>query len=678
MSTEISRRSFLQSTILATGTLRMPALLAAEHSSLSASLNGLSALRAVDFSKVRIADDFWQPKQKRVATITLQACIAQTEQSGRIRNFEKAARKQGEPQGEAQIGLFAADSDVYKALEAISYSLKTRPDVALESKADEWINKIAAAQLSDGYLNTYFTLTGLDKRWTDMGLHEDYCAGHLIEAAIAYYHATGKRKLLDAAIRFADHIDSTFRVPNRHWISGHEEIELALVKLFRETGDARYLKLAEWYLEQRGHGYARSNFSVDPKYWQDQVPVEAQREMVGHAVRAMYLYCGATDVTALTRDPRYFQAMKAVWDDVVQRKIYITGGVGSSAENEGFSRAFDLPNAQAYCETCASCGMVFWNHRMAQLTGEGQYIDVLERSLYNGALSGMGLNGDRFFYTNPLASTRTAPPSFFGIGRQEWAKLGCCPPNITRLVASLGGYVYAESDEGIWVNLFVSSSARCRVRQTDVTLEAETNYPWEGRIRLKINPQRALHCALRVRIPGWAKGVAVPSGLYRYLEPEGGQVQLRVNGQGVPIQEEKGYAVIERRWRKGDVVELVLPMDVQRVVARNEVEADRERVVLQRGPIVYCVEGADNQGKAWNLIASKETPFSTALYHVLHEPVVAIQGNVQTFGAAPDGQSVARENRTITAIPYYAWANRDDYEMQVWLPTAVDDIKVNG
>lgn len=348
----------------------------------------------VSFEQVNITDSFWRPKIDKVATVTMAACIYQTEErTPRIRNFEKVARARGEK----HEGIYYDDSDVYKALEAMAYALKTHPDAKLEAKADEWISKIAAAQMPDGYLNTYYSLRGIDKRWTDVEKHEDYNAGHLFEAAVAYYQVTGKRKLLDVAIRLADHIDTTFRIPNRRWISGHEEIELALVKLYRVTGTDRYLKLAQWYLEQRGHQFPYQSTWLTPAYWQDLKPVEEQTEITGHAVRAMYLYSGAADVAALTGNNRYMGAMQKVWQDVVERNMYITGGIGSAGSNEGFSVDYDLPNEQAYCETCASVGMVFWNQRMAQLTGDAKFLDVLERSLYNGALDGISLAGDRFF-----------------------------------------------------------------------------------------------------------------------------------------------------------------------------------------------------------------------------------------------------------------------------------------
>jgi len=430
----------------------------------------------VSFSKVNITDNFWSPKLKLVATATLKACIYQTETATpRIKNFQKVARNKGEQ----HEGIFYDDSDVFKALEAIAYSLKNNPDPALEKKADEWIDIVAAAQQPDGYLNTWYTLKGLKDRYTDMSMHEDYNAGHMIEAAVAYYNVTGKRKFLDVCIKWADHFDALFGPGKSHWVTGHQELELALVKLYKVTSDKKYLKLADWLLSERGHrlakGYTWTEWK-DTAYAQDVLPVKEQKEITGHAVRAMYMYTGAADVAALTGDLDYMKAMETVWQDVVYRNMYITGGIGSSGSNEGFSVDYDLPNEQAYCETCASVGMVFWNQRMNALTGDAKYIDVLEKSLYNGALDGLSLSGDRFFYGNPLASTGRG-------SRREWFGTACCPANIARLIASLGDYVYAKNETGIWVNLFVGSDTKLNIGKNEVAVKMETNYPLDGKVK---------------------------------------------------------------------------------------------------------------------------------------------------------------------------------------------------
>lgn len=630
-----------------------------------------SKLEPVSFANVTITDNFWKPRMDKVATTTLQACIYQTEvKTPRIQNFEVAA---GTRQGKFQ-GIFYDDSDVYKALEAISYAIKNKSNPDLEKKADEWIDKIAAAQQPDGYINTYYTLQFPDKRWTDMSMHEDYNGGHLIEAAVAYYNATGKRKLLEVAIRFADHFDSQFGPGKRDWVTGHQELELALVKLYKTTKNDKYLKMASWLLDERGHklakGYTWTEWK-DTAYAQDLVPVKQQTEITGHAVRAMYMYTGAADVAAQTGDTGYMNAMKTVWDDVVNRNMYITGGIGSSGNNEGFSKDYDLPNEQAYCETCASVGMVFWNQRMNLLTGEGKYFDVLERSLYNGALDGLSLSGDHFFYGNPLASDGQHY-------RREWFGTACCPSNIARLVASLGDYIYNKSSDAIWVNLFVASNTKIAMGKTNVAIDQSSNYPWDGEVTINLNPDKKAKFTLYVRIPGWATGKAVPGDLYHFVKMPAKTVEVMVNGKLEQLIEIKnGYVAFNREWKKGDQVKVLLPMDVREVASKEEVIANVDRVALQRGPLVYCVEGADNRGKAWNFLLPEGTPFASVFKKDLLEGITTIEFDAPVIQTSADGLSVSTTSKTITAIPYYSWCNRGSNPMQVWLPRKIKDIKVN-
>ncbi|MCU0356584.1 MAG: glycoside hydrolase family 127 protein [Cyclobacteriaceae bacterium] len=624
----------------------------------------------VSFSRVLITDTFWKARLDKIATATIPACVEQTEiKTPRIRNFEVAA---GLREGKFE-GIFYDDSDVFKALEAMAYSLKNNPDPVLEKKADEWIDKIAAAQLPDGYINTYYTLTGLDKRWTDMSMHEDYNGGHLIEAAVAYYQTTGKRKLLDVAIRFADHFDSLFGPGKRNWVTGHQELELALVKLYKVTGEKRYLNLADWLLSQRGlklaKGYTWTDWR-DTAYAQDVLPVKKQREITGHAVRAMYLYTGAADVAALTADAEYMEAMKAVWEDVVYRNFYITGGIGSSGRNEGFSVDYDLPNLQAYCETCASVGMVFWNQRMNMLTGQSLYMDVLERSLYNGAQSGLSLSGDRFFYGNPLASFGTH-------NRREWFGTACCPANIARLTASVGDYIYGVSDGGLWVNLFIGSATSVTMNKKAVGIAMETNYPSDGKITINVNPSSRNRFALRVRIPGWAEGKAVPGDLYRFKNLPEGKVVISVNGKPESVTMEDGYAVILRDWKKGDIAAIQLPMEVMEVQADEKVKQNAGRVALQRGPLVYCVEGADNDFRAWNFVVPENTQFKTSYRPDLLGGVTTITFEAPVLETDASGQSVQTAIKTLTAIPYFLWNNRGPNEMQVWLPRKINALRIN-
>lgn len=630
----------------------------------------MPAFEFVNFSQVNITDLFWKPKIDKVATVTLKACVYQTEEkTPRIRNFEKVARNKGE----RFEGLYYDDSDVYKALEAMAYALKTHPDSQIEAKADEWIDKIAAAQLPDGYVGTYFTLRDKNLRWTNIEAHEDYNAGHMFEAAVAYYNVTGKRKFLDVAIRFANHIDSAFRLGGKPWFSGHQEIELALVKLYKVTRDERYLKLADWYLQQRGkdiYTYGKTWFTRP--YWQDMLPVKKQTEITGHAVRAMYLYTGAADVAALTGDAEYMDAMKKVWEDVVYRNMYITGGIGSAGDNEGFSRDFDLPNEDAYCETCASVGMVLWNQRMGQLTGDSKYVDVLERSLYNGALDGLSLDGGQFFYDNVLASNGQHK-------RREWFGTACCPANIARLVTSLGNYIYGKSADGIWINLFVGSNTSVMIGKTELGMHMETRYPWNGRVSLRMEPRQKLKTRLHIRIPGWAGNPVATGELYRALVMPGRypDIGLRVNGKPVESRIENGYAIVEREWKKDDLVDWEIPMEVKKISAMPEVKANTDRLAIQRGPLVYCVEGADNKEGVWNLVMPPQTEFSAIDFRVLDEPVIALRAELPSAYPDADGKSVRIAPRQVTAIPYYCWANRGANPMQVWLPVKIKEVKIN-
>jgi DUF1680 family protein len=623
----------------------------------------------VSFAEVTITDPFWSKRLRTVARSTIPACVDQTEvKTPRIRNFEVAA---GLRPGTFE-GIFYDDSDVYKAIEAIAYSLRNNPDPQLEARVDTWIEKIAAAQLSDGYINTYYTLTGLDKRWTDMSMHEDYNGGHLIEAAIAYYQTTGKRKLLEVAIRFADHFASRFGPGKQSWVTGHQELELALVKLYKITGEKKYLQLADWLLDQRGRklasGYTWSQWK-DTAYAQDVIPVKQQREITGHAVRAMYLYTGAADVAAHTGDAEYIQAMKAVWEDVVHRNMYITGGIGSSGRNEGFSQDYDLPNLQAYCETCASVGMVFWNHRMNQLTGEGKYADILERSLYNGAQAGLSLSGDRFFYGNPLASTGNH-------SRRAWFGTACCPSNIARLTASVGDYIYGTSAEAIWIQQYIGSKTRLMIGKTPVHVEMISDYMWRGRVSISLAPEKSTTFSVYLRIPSWASENPVPGDLYSFVSPPKLQIQLILNGQTLPVITNNGYAVITRKWKKGDRIELHFPMDVCEITSHENVAYNRGRVALQRGPLVYCVEGADNDGQAFHFVVPENTGYETVFEPDKLGGIVTIRFNAPAVRIV-SADRVETTIDEIIAIPYFLWCNRGPNPMQVWLPRAFETIRIN-
>ncbi len=624
----------------------------------------------VIFSKVTITDDFWKPKIDKVATKTLQACIYQTEEkTGRIRNFEKVARGKNEK----HEGVFYDDSDVFKAIEAMAYAIKTNGSKELEKKADEWIDKIAAAQQPDGYLNTFYSLTGIQNRWQDMSMHEDYCGGHMIEAAVAYFDATGKRKFLDVAIKWANHFNDVFGPGKRDWVTGHQELELAMVKLYKSTNNKSYLNAADWLLSERGKGLGKGYTWSDWKdtgYVQDLVPVKDQKEITGHAVRAMYLYTGAADVATYTGDQDYMKAMRRVWEDVVFRNMYITGGIGSAGSNEGFTKDFDLPNEQAYCETCASVGMVFWNQRMNNLTGNAEYIDVLERSLYNGALDGLSLSGDRFFYGNPLASLGKQ-------SRKEWFGTACCPSNIARLIASLGNFIYGYANNKIFINLFVGSQTSFTLPNGNIQLNLQTSYPWNGDIKCTLSMKKKMKSSIAFRIPGWSKGIPAPGELYAFSDNKAEKPVMLINNVEVSFTEEDGYAVVEREWKNNDVVEYKIPMSIKKVVARNELKYNNERMALQRGPLVYCVEGADNNNKTWNILSPADAKFQTQDLKILDEKIVSLVADLPVIEIANDKLSAKTTKQKVRAIPYYTWCNRGSNEMQIWLPVSLKDVKIN-
>lgn len=610
-------------------------------------------LKAVPLKNVEINDRFWAPRQETLRKVTIPHLFKMLEKAGNINNFRLAKDKATE----GYSGPFWMDSDLYKAIEAAAYVLAKNPDPLLEKQMDELISLIASVQMPDGYLNTYFQVVERDKRWTNlMSAHELYCAGHLFEAAVAYYEATGKRNLLDVAIRFADHIDSIFGEGKRLGYPGHPEIELALVKLWKVTGDKRYLELARFFILKRGTKFFAQEHNIpleqyDGTYWQDNVPIKEQKEIVGHAVRAGYLMAGATDVGRETNDEELLQMVQRVWRNATERRMFITGGIGSSSANEGFTTDYDLPNLTAYQETCASCAMVFWAQRLALLYGDAKYVDVLERSLYNGALAGISLSGDRFFYVNPLESKG-------GYKREEWFGCACCPPNIARLIASLGDYIYAQSEEGIWVNLYVQSRADVELKGGKVRLEVIGDYPWDGHMLISLHPSQPFEFSLHLRVPGWCRGVDV-----------------RINGKREEKPTiEKGYVVIKRTWKEGDKVEIDLPMPVEKIVAHPGVKEDVGKMALQRGPLVYCFEEEDQRAPLRFIYLTLAEEFKPKWEGNLLGGVAVLEGE----GVASDGvdwqgklyqPAPAKVKRVkVRAIPYYAWGNREPGAMKVWMP----------
>ena len=578
----------------------------------------------VGFAQVNVNDNFWAPRIKRHAEVTIPFCLDQCMvQTNRVNNFAIAA---GLKKGKFR-GIFYDDSDLYKVLEGVSYSLRNFPNPKVEHVADSIIALIAAAQQPDGYINTYYTITGLDKRWTDMDKHEMYCGGHLIEAALAYYDATGKDALLKVAIRWADYLCETFGPGKKDWVPGHEEIELALVKLYRHTQNKKYLDLAHFLLEERGRGIGGDSESL--AYDQNAIPVKDLRRIDGHAVRATYLFTGMADYSAAASDPTYLPALHAIWEHLTVAQMYITGGIGSSRHNEGFTEDFDKPNREAYCETCASVGMVFWNQRMNMFSGEGKYIDILERSLYNGTLAGMSVSGDLFFYVNPLSSDGTHH-------RKPWYGTACCPSQLSRFIASVGGYIYALSDDAVWVNLYVGSSTKVRVPKanTEVAVAMETDYPWNGVVKMTVNPEQPARFAVKLRIPSWCESYSV-----------------RVDGKLVKAKVHDGYLTIDRKWSKESEIILDMDMTVRVLTDDPRVKANEGRKAIQRGPLVYCIEQTDNPD------------MDNA--RILKNDVYTVQSDNTLL---PGAKVIVAQKSGLRFIPYFLWDNREAGRMDVWVP----------
>lgn len=620
------------------------------------------AITAVPFSDIELTDNFWT---KRIATnrdVTIPYGFRKCEEDGRIRNFEKAAGLlEGVYEGEMPFD----DSDVYKIIEGAAYSLRLSPDKELEAYVDGIITKIAAAQEDDGYLCTWKTLhpdrsptywVEAGPRWNHLSMsHELYNVGHLYEAAYAHFQATGKRNLLDVALKNADLIARTFGPGKKLDPPGHQIIETGLIKLYRITKHQEYLDLAKFFLDQRGNTEGHALYGTSS---QDHLPVIEQEEAVGHAVRAAYMYAGMTDIAAIMKDRAYLQAIDRIWKNVVEKKIYITGGLGSRHEGEVFGGDYELPNLTSYAETCAAIANIFWNHRMFLLHGEAKYIDVLERTLYNGMLCGVSLTGDSFFYPNCLASDGKFEFNRRALTRQPWFNCVCCPTNVARFLPSVPGYIYAQRDDSLYVNLFITNRARIAIEETEIGIEQQCDYPWTGKVRILLNPETRKRFTIRLRIPGWALNEPLPGNLYHFLDENPEDITIKVNGDAIDYEIERGFAVINRSWSRGDAIEVNLPMPVRRVVAHEKVEDNRNKVALVRGPVVYCAEWVDNDGQVLDVVLLDNTRLISKFWEDLLSGVTVIRG-----------QAVSRsgQEKELVAIPYYAWSHRGPGEMTVWL-----------
>ena len=615
----------------------------------------------VPFTKVSINDEFWGPRILTNRRVTIPDTFEKSEETGRIKNFAIAG---GLEEGEHE-GIFFNDSDVFKIIEGAGYSLNVNPDPKLKEYVDGVIAKIAAAQEEDGYLYTQRTINPSkvqkgagEKRWDYMiHNHELYNVGHMYEAAVAYYLATGEKNLLDVAIKNANLIDSVFGPNKNLGVPGHEEIEIGLVKLFRLTGDNKYLDLAKFFIDQRGNSDGHELYG---KYSQDHKPFVEQRNAVGHSVRAGYLYAGVTDVAAITGSNQYNNSLFSIWSDIVEHKTYLTGGIGSEPHIEGFGPDYQLPNATAYTETCAAISMMLWNHRLFLLTGDVKYMDVFERTLYNGFLPGISLEGDTYFYPNPLESDGIYKFNQGMIKRSPWFDVSCCPVNIVRILPSLSGYIYSIKDQDIFINLFIGNTAELDLNGKKIKLNQSTKYPWNGGVKFSVaEADNDLFAGLKIRIPGWARNEVLPGDLYSYLNQNDSNISLLINGENQQVYTENGYIILDKNyWKPGDTIEVFFEMEVRKVISNEKVIANKGKIAFERGPLVYCAEQVDNPNGVLDIKLDVNSQFK----YLYDEKLLGGMGKI--IGKATD-----EKNRLVDfmAIPYYGWAHRADGEMSVWL-----------
>ncbi|MBK5720116.1 glycoside hydrolase family 127 protein [Dysgonomonas sp. Marseille-P4677] len=623
----------------------------------------LGEIKEVPFTDVHFTDEFWLPRMEINRTVSIPSAFHQCEINGRFDNFALAG---GLIKGEHKGDFSFDDTDPYKIIEGASYSLAVKYDPKLDAYLDSVITLIAAAQEPDGYLTTCVTnkctrLSGWwgSARWEKINSHELYNSGHLYEAAVAHYQATKKRSLLDVAIKNADLVCQVFG-PNegqKHVPSGHPIIEMALVKLYNVTNDKKYLDMARYFVDETGRG--TDGHKLSP-YSQDHKPILEQDEIVGHAVRAGYLYSGVTDVASMLHDKELFNAVDRVWDNMASKKLYIIGGIGSRAQGEGFGPNYELNNFNNYCETCASIANVYWNQRMFLATGESKYVDVLERALYNGLIAGVSLSGDRFFYGNPMASDG-------GFERAPWFGCACCPGNVTRFMASVPGYVYAVNKKDIYVNLFVEGNSKIKLDNSEIELAQKTKYPWEGDVEIEVNPSVKDKFTILLRIPGWAKNKPVPSDLYHYVDGANPDVKISVNGQDAKKAIRGGYAVIEREWKSGDKIAIHMDMPIRRVQAHKEVKYDEGLLSIERGPIVYALESIDQKNNyLFDIVIPRDSKIDSHFEKNLLNGVMVLEGNASIIEKDSTNGKLIEQPFTFKAIPYSTWNNRGQGQLVVW------------
>lgn len=634
-------------------------------------------ITAVNIKNVVLNDSFWLPKIKIIQDTTIQYAFNKCNKEGRMESFLIAgAKKKGKVRGKMPFD----DTDLYKIIEGASYSLISNPNPALDAYLDSIIAIIKIGQEPDGYITTWFTIDRLNPpaswvkpsktRWeNEISSHELYNSGHLFEAASAHYLSTGKRTFLDIALKNADLLVANFGPGKLHSPPGHQIVETGLIKLYRITKDIKYLELAKFYLDQRGDTASHKLYGA---YNQDHLHVTQQDEVVGHAVRAIYMYAGMTDIAAIYRDSAYLNAVNKLWENMVNKKLYITGGVGSRHEGEAFGDNYELPNLTAYNETCAAIGSVYWNHRLFLLTGDSKYYDMIERTLYNGLIAGISLDGNKFFYPNPLESDGKYTFNMGSCTRQSWFDCSCCPTNLIRFVPSIPGMVYATNKDSLYINLFMSNNSQVSINETMVEVAQQTDYPWNGQITIAVNPEKRTAFTIKLRVPGWAQNKAVPGTLYEYIGENPEKVVLRINGKDEKHGINKGYIEITKEWIKGDKMELILPMTIRRVIANEKVQDDNNKVAFEYGPIVYCAEEIDNDNQLPKLLIPENAELRIEKQNILSNSVKIIAGNVYVHNSKTDRNKVGTEEYNLTLIPYYLWSNRGIGKMKVWFPRKLE------
>jgi DUF1680 family protein len=639
---------------------------------------------------VHLNDNFWLPKIEINRTETIPWSFHQSKITGRIKNFEQAAARSGKLCG----AYVFDDSDVYKIIEGASYSLQIKYDKKLDDYLDSLIAVIGAAQEPDGYLFTTRTM-GDQHEW--MGTeryekehelsHELYNMGHFYESASAHFLATKKRNMLDLAIKNANHLLTVFGPGKKSVAPGHQVIEIGLVKMYLATGDKRYLDLSQFFIECRGKriytktaGDKEATVWETGEYWQDHKPAIEQTEAIGHAVRATYLYSGMADVAALTQNKAYLDAINKIWENAAGKKTYITGGIGSSGGWEGFGPDYQLPNESAYCETCAGIGNVYWNHRMFMLTGESKYMDMVERTLYNGILGGIGLDGKSFYYANPMEYTTRNGKLSGENKRSPWFKCSCCPSNICRFMPSIPGYIYAQKGAEVFVNLYIGSETTYAIDgKNNVTIKQTSNMPWEGNVKFEVgtNNKKGTTFSLNLRVPGWIDGRIFPTNLYEVREISEYSGIVKVNGAVVDVRRNiKGYFEINRLWKNGDIVELNLPMNTQKVYSNEKIETNRNLVAVQRGPLMYCAEFVDNEGKTSNIVFGAANSFTNNFEPNLLNGVTTLSTTAKVFNFTE--QEINTSAKTVKLIPYYTRSNRGIGEMRLWFPTKIMGVRIEN